>query len=132
MKNSQYNLSFKKITLYPAPRNDSTKIAKRIEWVEEKSKADMDYLENCIFVDESGFDSNMRHANSWQILISDELLKTNDFFEGDLLHTLWTFVYRAFKKSEVKAKLGERSSVSSALGRNEGRSLEFRERRERK
>jgi hypothetical protein len=61
-----------------------------------------------------------------------ELLNTNDFSEGDLLHTLWTFVYRAFKKSEVKAKLGERTSVSSALGKNEGRSLEFRERRERK
>ncbi|EIE88706.1 hypothetical protein RO3G_13417 [Rhizopus delemar RA 99-880] len=61
-----------------------------------------------------------------------ELLNTNDFFEGDSLHTLWTFVYRAFKKSEVKAKLGERTSVSSALGKNEGRSLEFRERRERK
>lgn len=61
-----------------------------------------------------------------------ELLNTNDFSEDDLLHTLWTFVYRAFRKSEVKAKLGERTSVSSALGRNESRSLEFRERRERK
>ncbi|KAG1472238.1 hypothetical protein G6F56_001656 [Rhizopus delemar] len=61
-----------------------------------------------------------------------ELLNTNDFSESDLLHTLWTFVYRAFKKSGIKAKLGERTSVSSALGKNEGRSLEFRERRERK
>ncbi|KAI8977129.1 hypothetical protein BDF20DRAFT_835961 [Mycotypha africana] len=61
-----------------------------------------------------------------------ELLNTNDFSESDLLHTLWTFVYRVFKKGEVKAQLGERMSVSSALGKNEGRSLEFIQRRERK
>ncbi|KAG2211168.1 hypothetical protein INT47_006287 [Mucor saturninus] len=62
---TECNLSFKKITRHPAPRNDSTKIAKRIVWVEERSKTDMDYLENCIFVDESGFDINMRPPGGW-------------------------------------------------------------------
>lgn len=62
---TECNLSFKKITRHPTPRNDSTKIAKRIAWVEERSKTDMDYLENCIFVDESGFDINMRPPGGW-------------------------------------------------------------------
>ncbi|GAA5804499.1 hypothetical protein HPULCUR_009997 [Helicostylum pulchrum] len=70
--------------------------------------------------------------NAADLFEEGELLNTNDFSEDDLLHTLWTFIYRAFKKSHVRAKLGEHTSISSALGRNEGRSLEFRQRRERK
>lgn len=62
----------------------------------------------------------------------DEGLNTGDFSEGNLLHNLWQFVYKAFRTSKVKAKLGERTSISPALGRNEGRSLELEERRERK
>lgn len=49
-----------------------------------------------------------------------------------MLHNLWKFVYRACKKSQVEAKLGERTSVSSSLSKNEGRSLEFKDRRARK
>lgn len=61
-----------------------------------------------------------------------ESLDLNDFSEDDLLHSVWPFVYRAFRNSEVKAKLGERTSASSAIARNEGRSVEFMMRRERK
>lgn len=61
------NLSFKKITRHPAPRNDPTKIANRIAWVEEWSKTEMSYLENCVFVDESGFDINMRPLGGWSM-----------------------------------------------------------------
>lgn len=56
-----------KITRHPAPRNDPTKIANRIAWVEKWSKTDMDYLENCVFVDESAFDINMRPPGGWSI-----------------------------------------------------------------
>ncbi|RCH85997.1 hypothetical protein CU098_005278 [Rhizopus stolonifer] len=63
---TECNLSFKKkITRHSAPQNDSTKIAKCIAWVEERSKTDMNCLENCIFVDESGFDINMRPPGGW-------------------------------------------------------------------
>ncbi|KAI9006609.1 hypothetical protein CLU79DRAFT_690787, partial [Phycomyces nitens] len=47
------------------PQNDSTKISKSIAWVEERNKTDMDYLENWIFVDESGLDINTRHSGGW-------------------------------------------------------------------
>ncbi|KAI9279893.1 hypothetical protein BY458DRAFT_545049 [Sporodiniella umbellata] len=39
--------------------------------------------------------------NSAGLFEEGELLNTNDFSEGDLLHTLWTFVYGAFKKKLV-------------------------------
>ncbi|KAG2207671.1 hypothetical protein INT47_011791 [Mucor saturninus] len=64
---TECNLSFKKVTRHPAPRNDPTKIANRIAWVEKWNKTDMDYLENCVFVDESAFDINMRPPGGWSI-----------------------------------------------------------------
>ncbi|KAG1472684.1 hypothetical protein G6F56_001396 [Rhizopus delemar] len=51
----------------PAARNDSTKIADRTAWVEEWSKTDMDYLEKCVFVDESAFNINTRPLEGWSI-----------------------------------------------------------------
>lgn len=59
------NLSFKKITRHPAARNDETKIANRLAWVEKRSQTDMNFLENCVFIDESGFDINMRPPGGW-------------------------------------------------------------------
>jgi hypothetical protein len=63
---------------------------------------------------------------------NEENLNTVDFSEGDLLHHLWRFVYKAFRTSQVKAKLGEHTSVSSVMGRNNDRTLESDEKRERK
>ncbi|KAF1802554.1 hypothetical protein FB192DRAFT_1280410 [Mucor lusitanicus] len=37
---------------------------KRKVWVEKWSQTDMDYLNNCVFVDESAFDINMRPATA--------------------------------------------------------------------
>ncbi|KAG1206990.1 hypothetical protein G6F35_011095 [Rhizopus arrhizus] len=59
------SLSFKKLTLHPKARNDQSKIADRIAWIEKWSKTDMNHLENCVFVDESGFDINMRLPGGW-------------------------------------------------------------------
>lgn len=59
------NLSFKKITRHPAARNDETKIANHLAWVEKRSQTDMNFLENCVFIDESGFDINMRPPGGW-------------------------------------------------------------------
>lgn len=54
------NLSIKTITRHPVARNQSAKIKERREWVETWSKTDMNYTENCIFIDESAFDINMK------------------------------------------------------------------------
>lgn len=62
---------------------------------------------------------------------SDELM-IDDYSEADLSSHIWQFIYRAFRTGNVKVKLGERSSTSSALAKNERRSFESRKRRERK
>lgn len=62
----------------------------------------------------------------------NDIINLADFSEGDLLHHVWLFVYNCFRSGGIEAKLGERGSVASALGRNEKRGLEAVERRERK
>lgn len=54
------NLSIKSITCHPKARNDYEKLKVRCEWVEMWSKISMDFKTNCIFIDESTFDINMR------------------------------------------------------------------------
>ncbi|KAG1044920.1 hypothetical protein G6F43_011378 [Rhizopus delemar] len=67
-----------------------------------------------------------------ELFFYEDTLNLNDLSESDLLHELWPFVYRVFRDREIKAHLGERSSVAVALGRNENRCLEAEERRPRK
>ncbi|KAG0741095.1 hypothetical protein G6F22_002296 [Rhizopus arrhizus] len=46
----------------------------------------------------------------------DDTLTLNDYSEADLLHEVWSFVYRAFKDRQIKAALGEKSNITVALG----------------
>lgn len=57
---TECNLSFKRATLRSSERNSEDKLRQRFEWVERWTSTDMDYLSNCVFVDENGFDINMR------------------------------------------------------------------------
>ncbi|KAF1797613.1 hypothetical protein FB192DRAFT_1400742 [Mucor lusitanicus] len=50
----------KRITRRPAARNSPDTLLRRKECVEKWSQTDMDYLSNCVFVDESASDINMR------------------------------------------------------------------------
>ncbi|KAI9366528.1 hypothetical protein BD770DRAFT_450718 [Pilaira anomala] len=58
MKN-ECNLSIKKISRHPTARNSPAVIEKRAVWVEEWLAKGMLCLQNCVFLDESGFDINM-------------------------------------------------------------------------
>ena len=64
-------------------------------------------------------------------LYGDEL-DLNDFSEADLLHDVWSFIYRAFRDRQMKALLGEVASKAVALAKNKGRGLESKEKRQRK
>ncbi|KAI8097902.1 uncharacterized protein B0P05DRAFT_447952, partial [Gilbertella persicaria] len=61
------NLSFKKLTRLPVARNNSDKIQARKDWVIKWTATDMNYLENCVFVDESAFNINMRPPSGWSV-----------------------------------------------------------------
>lgn len=41
-------------------RNNSTKLNKCLEWVQEMDKTDMNFLHNCVYVDEARFNINMK------------------------------------------------------------------------
>ena len=59
------NLSMKKATFWPEARNSEDNLQKRLQWVMKWSQTDMDFFKNCIFIDESGFDINMKSSRAW-------------------------------------------------------------------
>ena len=60
------NLSIKVVSRHPLGRNKEGTLQARAYWVDRWVNNDnMNYLKNCIFVDESGFDINMRRSRGW-------------------------------------------------------------------
>lgn len=57
---NECNITVKKVTRHPVARNSETTLENRKKCVEKWCQTDMYYLGNCIFVDESAFDINMR------------------------------------------------------------------------
>lgn len=59
------NLSIRAVNHHPVARNSEKSLDVRAEWLEKWVNDGMDYLKNCVFIDESGFDINMRRSRSW-------------------------------------------------------------------
>ncbi|KAG1048474.1 hypothetical protein G6F43_009134 [Rhizopus delemar] len=59
------NLSMKQTTCWPEARTNKENVQKRYEWVFKWSNTDMDFSRNCIFIDEAGFDINVRAIRAW-------------------------------------------------------------------
>ncbi|KAI8990356.1 hypothetical protein BDB01DRAFT_833370 [Pilobolus umbonatus] len=57
-------------------RNSEDKLRQRFGWVERWASTDMDYLSNCVFVDESGFDINMRSPSAWFTVGTPAIVET--------------------------------------------------------
>ncbi|KAG0906821.1 hypothetical protein G6F57_010311 [Rhizopus arrhizus] len=73
---TECNLSFKRATLRSSERNSEDKLRQRFEWVERWTSTDMDYLFNCVFVDESGFDINIRPPSAWSTVGTPAIVET--------------------------------------------------------
>jgi hypothetical protein len=58
-------LSFKKAYFYSTERNLPEKIQERYEWVVRWSNIDLDFENNCIFLDESAFHINLKRTMAW-------------------------------------------------------------------
>ncbi|KAG2211940.1 hypothetical protein INT47_004627, partial [Mucor saturninus] len=67
-----------------------------------------------------------------ELFFEYEELAIYDYSEADLLHTVWEFVYKLYKRKSIKAKLGERVGKAVSSGKKAGRSIEAIERRPRK
>ncbi|OAD65646.1 hypothetical protein PHYBLDRAFT_153339 [Phycomyces blakesleeanus NRRL 1555(-)] len=57
-------------------RSSGKTLQKRFEWVEQWTTTDMDFLSNCVFVDESGFDINMRPPSAWSKVGTPAIVET--------------------------------------------------------
>ncbi|KAI8047840.1 uncharacterized protein B0P05DRAFT_642167 [Gilbertella persicaria] len=62
---SECNLSLKKADFHSIERNSSAKIEERHDWVCKWENTDMNFLTNCMFLDESAFDINMKRSRAW-------------------------------------------------------------------
>ncbi|ORE01738.1 hypothetical protein BCV72DRAFT_320433, partial [Rhizopus microsporus var. microsporus] len=58
------NLSVKVVTCHLMVRNSNTTLEACIQFVEEWLQKGMLYIQNCVFLDKSGFDINMRHSRA--------------------------------------------------------------------
>ncbi|CEG75676.1 hypothetical protein RMATCC62417_10683 [Rhizopus microsporus] len=55
-------LTFKKVSLHSEARNSPETIQKRLEWAKKWLATDMDFVMNCVFIDESAFSINLRRT----------------------------------------------------------------------
>ncbi|KAG1442515.1 hypothetical protein G6F56_011033 [Rhizopus delemar] len=62
---SEYNLSLKKADFHSIERNCPAKIEEWYDWVCTSEHTDMNSLTNCVFLDESAFDINMKRSRAW-------------------------------------------------------------------
>ncbi|KAG0784376.1 hypothetical protein G6F16_012117 [Rhizopus arrhizus] len=62
---SECNLSSKKADFHSIERNSPAKIDERYNWVCKWENTDMNFLTNCVFLDESAFDINMKRSRAW-------------------------------------------------------------------
>ncbi|CEP10489.1 hypothetical protein, partial, partial [Parasitella parasitica] len=69
-------ISLKRAHFQPEERNCEDKIEERFQWVTELLKTDVDYQSNCVFIDESGFNINLKRAMAWAPVGETPVVKT--------------------------------------------------------
>ncbi|KAG1474854.1 hypothetical protein G6F56_000093 [Rhizopus delemar] len=59
------NVSLKRAHFHSVDRNSLEKIKARKEWVEKWMDTDIDYMSNCVFIDEAAFHINIKRTFAW-------------------------------------------------------------------
>jgi hypothetical protein len=59
------NLSLKRVRLQPVDQNSEEKTQERLGWIRKWEKIDMNFMTNCVFLDESAFHINLKHSMAW-------------------------------------------------------------------
>ncbi|KAG0763737.1 hypothetical protein G6F62_004896 [Rhizopus arrhizus] len=62
---NECNLLLKKADFHSVERNSPAKIEEQYNWVCKWENTDMNFLTNCVFLEESAFDINMRRSRAW-------------------------------------------------------------------
>jgi hypothetical protein len=58
-------ITLKRAHFHAAERNTPEKIEERYNWVKDRLETDMDYMSNCVFIDETAFHINMKRSIAW-------------------------------------------------------------------
>ncbi|KAG1049283.1 hypothetical protein G6F43_008382 [Rhizopus delemar] len=61
----EYSLSLKVVTRRPKARNSQKNLEARANWVKQWQQKGLHFMKNCVFLDEAGFDVNMRRSRGW-------------------------------------------------------------------
>jgi hypothetical protein len=69
------NLSLKVVSRHAISRNCEKTLEARAAWVKEWTEKSINFLNNCVFVDESGFDINMRSSRGWSAKVRLQSLR---------------------------------------------------------
>ncbi|KAG0734285.1 hypothetical protein G6F57_008114 [Rhizopus arrhizus] len=70
------NLNLKVVSHHAIARNCEKTLEARAAWVKEWTEKGINFLNNCVFVDESGFDINMRRSRGWSAKGSAVIVET--------------------------------------------------------
>ncbi|KAG1152307.1 hypothetical protein G6F37_001431 [Rhizopus arrhizus] len=62
---NECNLSFKKVQLHAVKRNSPETIQQRYDWAMKYQGTTMDFLTNCVFIDESAFHIYLKRSYGW-------------------------------------------------------------------
>lgn len=62
---NECKISLKRAHFHSVDRNSPEKIKARKEWVEKWMNTDVDYMSNCVFIDEAAFHINMKRSVAW-------------------------------------------------------------------
>ncbi|GAA5807939.1 hypothetical protein MFLAVUS_001319 [Mucor flavus] len=58
-------ISLKRAHFHSVERNSPEKIENRFNWVSKWNETDLDYMSNCVFIDEAAFHINMKRSFAW-------------------------------------------------------------------
>ena len=59
------NPSLKKVDFHSIERNSAAKVEERYNWVCKWKNTDINFHANCVFLDKSAFDINMKRSRAW-------------------------------------------------------------------
>ncbi|CEG70619.1 hypothetical protein RMATCC62417_06483 [Rhizopus microsporus] len=59
---TECNLSIKQTRFQPVERNSEENIQQRYDWVQKWQQTDLDFMTNCVFLDESAFHINLKRG----------------------------------------------------------------------
>ena len=71
------NLTIKVVTRHPNRRNCSDTLEKRAQFIKEWKEKGMRFMQICVFIDESGFDINMRRSRGWSTRGTQAVIETS-------------------------------------------------------